>query len=166
MAAAWRTTVTAKPWLQLGLDGDILTDMGVADLNTSTLFRRLALSDGPAPRGQRTCTRAPPQKAPRQQKQQHHAHAHAHQQQQEHVHLSNMTLDNTRLTRLSLSKYKGDSECYFPLREVLPVVLNHDARYDRVDVEKVYRHWIRRRRQNGHAVELWKDVCVPQAPGH
>ena len=59
---------------------------------------------------------------------------------------------DTRLTRLSLSKYKGDSECYFPLREVLPVVLNHDANYDRVDVEKVYRHWIRRR-QNGRAVE-------------
>lgn len=75
----------------------------------------------------------------------------------------NVTLGATRLTRLSLSKlmyfldytmyrrakYKGDPERYFPLHDVLHAVKNWDATYDLIDVERVYMHWMKRRRQNG-----------------
>ena len=75
----------------------------------------------------------------------------------------NVTLGTTRLTRLSLSKlmyyldytmyrrakYKGDPERHFPLHDVLHAVKNWDATYDLIDVERVYMHWMKRRRQNG-----------------
>jgi len=75
----------------------------------------------------------------------------------------NVTLGGTRLTRQSLSrvmyfldytmyrrvKYKGDPERHFPLRDALHSVKNWDPSYDLVDVERVYSHWVARRRQNG-----------------
>ena len=87
MAAAWRTTATAKPCLQLGLGDGILTNMGVADPNEDmccfgdSLFSMdLHHEDSARAHARRRKKRL--------------AHAHAHQQQQEqcHVHLSNMTL--------------------------------------------------------------------------
>eukprot|EP01084_Bolivina_argentea_P090634 163276_1 len=75
----------------------------------------------------------------------------------------NVTIGNTRLTRLSLSKlmhfleysmferakYKSDPERYLPLNDVLHTVTDWDASYDVLDIERVYYHWIERRRNNG-----------------